>query len=758
METAVIGSASCTGSTRQLARNFGKGRGGLNNITITMRTSGEFAAESHSPEEAQGEESVIVISDEEGEVTLGLGNSVLLIEDGGEDSFIRDKRPVEVLDEELAITFSKRGNVMPHARYDCTAYPFSRAEEETQVPLEDNEKACAECYCYLCDKLASECPNWTSVSSCHCNAHNKSKYWKEQRDSALAGVLTIFNLDLTEIDSELREGGSLLQNFINEMNVIYKKYVDGEIMNRESLYSCTCACHRRRTTRPCNSCAVHHTGALIHNYAPVFVAVTEYLDKAEMQCPKTSVVMQLGAVKELVSHQATPSPLGLKLPHACLKESSVQLMDRIVRSLQGLFVLADFPKELYDKFVMFFQSLTLPPHLYVYVNSLNVIRWDNLFLTSVLAGQNTTGQRTNKGKKEFLWEPLPVVQARVKRLEDEKSYRQVVRYLNAVRCPDTGGLTSLRQKICFYMCKYGDFASAAYALIHLKSLPRSLALSLTPAQFELYLLMLRTSSYPPGNDLVAGEMWIPFEGPPMRKGILVRCAIKILFLNVGLSQQVKCWAALIRTWCTSDMVTPEGALDPMHLDEPDLHFQGMVMNMSCAILDELRRQPHAYLPDPFPKSPFSCELILVVQAVIQFMMNSVTPLWGTLQLILAFGTNIWALVLLLDGISPMQSLLVGFVSNLNKELCDEEQLLLRELRRNGAHYASHLVSAFLLHSFDGVRSVGFHILDIIILNINMFPWSPALAGYLKVLDIQSLKVLAEIQALKNKIARLRSCC
>ncbi|OCT64450.1 hypothetical protein XELAEV_18045549mg, partial [Xenopus laevis] len=729
-------------------------------VTITMRTVSEVADERNSAEEACGEESVIVISDDEGEVTLGLGNSVLLIEDAGEESFVQDKRTEEVLDEELAITFSKRGNVMPHARYDCTTYSFSRAEQETQVPLEDNEKACAECYCYLCDKLASECPSWTSVSSCHCNAHNKSKYWKEQRNSALAGVLTIFNLDLTEIDSELREAGSLLQNFLNEIIIIYKKYLDGEMMNREILYSCLCACHRRKATQLCNSCAAHHKEVLVHNYAPVYEAVTEYLNKAELQRPKMSTVMHLGAVKELVSHKATPSPLGLKTPHACLKESSVQLMDRIIRTLQRLLVDADFPKDLHDKFLMFFQSLALPPHLYAYVNSLNVLRWDNLFLTSVFAGQNTTGQRANKGKKEFLWEPLPVVQARVKRLENDKNYRQLVRYLNVVRCPDTGALTRLRQKTAFYMCKYGDFASAVFALIQLKNLPRNMALSLTPEQYELYLTMFRTGSSPPGNEPVAKEIWIPFAGPPLRKGILVRCAIRILFMNRCLAQQVKCWIALIRTWCTCDMLTPEGTLSPLHLEEPDPHFQEMLTDMSCAILDELRRQTHANLPDPFPKSPLSCELILVVQAVTQFMMNSVAPLRAMLQFVLAFGTNIWALVLLMDGISHMQSLLFDFVTNLNKELCEEEQLLLAELRRNGVPYASHLVSAFLLHSFDTVRSVGFHILDIIIRNLNMFPWSPGLAGYLKVrvLDSQSLNVLADIQTLQSKIARLRNHC
>ncbi|XP_056389440.1 uncharacterized protein LOC130283856 isoform X2 [Hyla sarda] len=701
-----------------------------------MRSGGEGPCEENrSHLAAVPEESVIVISDDEGEVSLGLGNSVLLVEDTGEDSFVLEKKTVEVVDEELAITFSRKAHVMPHARYDCSTHPFSRMEQETQLPIEKNASFCDKCYCYLCDKPASECSKWTTYDYCHCNAHNKSKYWKEQRDTALAGVLTIFKLDLTEIDTELREAGDKLQHFISQLSPVYNQYLEGALSKHDSAQRCTCSCHKEKAANnKCkDNCSSKHVQVRFHNYSKVHQLVSSFLNQVDEGSPKAAAVMLLGAAKELVYHKALPNPVTLKDSTALVKESSTMLMARIVRTLQRLLVLNDYPKILYDKFIFFFQSLPLPPHFYAFTASLNVIRWDSCLLMSVLAGQNITGTRTNKGKKECLFEVLTVVQSRVKRLETEQNYRQLVRYLNVVRCSEYTGLNSLKQKLCFYMCKYGDFPSAASSLLQTKGMSGSISKFFNPALFELHLVMLRTRSCPPENELIWSDTWVPQGGLPLKKGVLLRTALRMLFCNNHLYYDSKSWSALVRIWCTSELLSKEGTLLPLSLYDPDQFVLQVVMSASCPILNELQRQSNVQLPEPFHKSHNNvAELILIVQAIVRFMMSATPPLKGMLELIAAFGLNHWALSLLIDGISSMRELLFQFVSSANKELYEEEKRILDLFNNRGPLYVSQLVPVFLLHPDEGVRSVGFHLLDVVLKNLKSISWSGTVGGSLKV--------------------------
>ncbi|CAI9579626.1 unnamed protein product, partial [Staurois parvus] len=208
------------------------------------------------------------------------------------------------------------------------------------------------------------------------------------------------------------------------------------------------------------------------------------------------------------------------------------------------------------------------------------------------------------------------------------SYRQLVRYLNAVKCPDQAGLFCLKQNMAFYMCKFGDFAAASQFLLQKKGMQFSVASLLTPDQFELYLTMVQTSSCPPGNKPVAGELWIPCEGPPLKNGILLRTALRILYCNTVLLHELKCWSAVVRIWSTSECLSEDGNLVPRNVPEPDKTFQLMVLEISCPILDELQKHWNAHLPPPFhlKSHRVAAEFIVIVQAVTRFMMSAALPL------------------------------------------------------------------------------------------------------------------------------------
>ncbi|KFP58756.1 hypothetical protein N322_08151, partial [Cariama cristata] len=630
-----------------------------------------------SKREEEGQ-SIILISDDETESTLG--NSVLLV-DPLEKSALEEEKSEEVVDEEceLMVTFCKQAKVMPHARYDCTIHPFERMECDTCSPLGKNADICNQCYCYICDKLASECQNWTTASLCHCNAHNKSKFWKDQRDFALAGVLVTFNLELTDIDADLRHGGSLLIKFIQELSVEYNKYLIGERMPPTQH---ECFCLPKLPPGQCNICRSRNM-EVVYKYSGVFALVTRFLNQAERESPKAAAIMFLGAAKEIALHK-DPALSWQNLGHtASLKIAVPCLLQRITTQLQRMLVLCDFPKNLYEKFVNFFQSISLPCHCFGFSNSLNVVPWDHVLLTTVLKGQNITGQRTQKGRKVFLWETLPVIEARVEKLVDKKNYKEVVRYLRAVKCNDTKGLRDLRDKIPFYLCKTGDFLDAAHSLLFpVNSTACCTACRITPLQFEVYLKMFRTGSVPTGKDMLDSGPWMTvgkymfwiffflLAGPPLKDGVLIKQALKLLYSNVSLYRNPKSWSSLIMILGSSSLLEKSGHLHPLSLKEPPLDFQKGVLAASGGLLEELKAKMNVSLPPAIfsPHLHHEACLILAVQAVQQMLFCDLPYLTSFLEIALAFGNNFWALRLLLDHLSYEEQILHGTVNLILRDL------------------------------------------------------------------------------------------
>ncbi|XP_056358881.1 uncharacterized protein LOC130259030 [Oenanthe melanoleuca] len=677
------------------------------------------------------EENIILISDDdddEGESTQG--SSVLFVEPQ-EKSPLEEKKSEELVDEEgdLVVTYCKQANVMPHARHDCTTHPFERRESDTCSPLGKNADICEQCYCYICDKLAAECSLWTTPSLCHCNAHNKSSFWKAQRNFALAGVLATFNLELLELDTELRRGGDLLEKFIKDLSVAYNKYLTGE---RLCSPGCECCCQPKLPLGQCNVCSSQNM-EVVYKYSDVFELVTRFLNQAEQESPKAAAVMMLGAAKQIALHK---DPALLRNcqnlgPTASIRIAVPFLFQRITTRLQRMLVLCDFPKILYDKFVEFFQSISLPCHCYAFSNSLNVLPWDHMLLTTVLKGQNITGQRRQKGRKTFLWEALPVVEARVEKLLEKKKYKEVVRYLRAVKCNENQRLRDLRDLIPFYLCKTGNFLDAAHSLLFpVNSLACCSACRITPCQFKVYLKIFRTGCVPSGNDVLDTGPWVT-AGSPLRTTVLIKQGLKLLYSSEALYRSAKCWSSFIMILGSSDLLEKRGNLLPLSLGEPPLGFQEKVLAASGNFLEDLKSGVNVSLPSAFFSGQLHHEasLVLAVQAVQQMLCCDLPHLTSFLEIVLAFGKNFWALRLLLDQLVCAEHILCGTANLLLRDLSREKCTMLRVWQNLGPQYVGEFLCLFLTCRHKRMQSVGLFSLNVVIENLHMCPWAKQLCTF-----------------------------
>ncbi|XP_030140307.4 uncharacterized protein [Taeniopygia guttata] len=677
------------------------------------------------------EESIILISDDdddEGESTQG--SSVLFVEPQ-EKSPLEEKKSEELVDEEgdLVVTYCKQANVMPHARHDCSTHPFERRESDTCFPLGKNADICDQCYCYICDKLAAECQLWTAPSLCHCNAHNKSNFWKAQRNFALAGILATFNLELLELDTELRHGGELLEKFIRELSVAYNTYLRGERMYPPGH---ECCCKPKLPPGQCNVCSSQNF-EVVYKYSDVFELVTRFLNQAEQESPKAAAVMLLGAAKQIALHK---DPALLRscqnLGHtASLRIAVPFLFQRITTRLQRMLVLCDFPKILYEKFVEFFQSISLPCHCYAFSNSLNVLPWDHTSLTTVLKGQNITGQRRQKGRKTYLWEALPVVEARVEKLLEKKKFKEVVRYLRAVKCNENQRLRDLRDLIPFYLCKTGNFLDAAHSLLFpVNSLACCSACRITPCQFKVYLKIFRTGCVPSGNDMQEAGPWVT-AGSPLRNTVLIKQALKLLYSSEALYRNAKCWSSFIMILGSSDLLEKRGHLLPLALGEPPLGFQENVLAASGNFLEDLKSGVNVSLPSAVFSGQLHHEasLILAVQAVQQMLCCDLPHLTSFLEIVLAFGKNFWALRLLLDQLSCEEHILCGTANLLLRDLSREEGTMLRVWQNLGPQYVGEFLCLFLTRRHKRMQSVGLFSLNVVIENLHLCPWAKQLCTF-----------------------------
>ncbi|XP_066496896.1 uncharacterized protein [Tiliqua scincoides] len=674
---------------------------------------------------AAGEASVILIEDE--------AERGPLAEESEEFPLEEKRRRGDVVDEdrEVVVTFCKQAQVMPHARYDCMTYPFERVECEVSCPLGVNTKICRQCYCYICDKLATECLDWTTPSLCHCNAHNKSKYWKSQWAFSLTGGLAVFNLELSEIDSDVRRGGELLQKFTRDVSVEYSKYLSGERFPSDFH---PCLCYRNLSPGQCETCKLQLLH-IVYRYTAVFDLVRAFLNNAEKESPKAEALLLLGAAKEIALHK-DPAACSQNVDlSASLSQAVPRLMARITRRLQRLLVLNDFPKALQDKLVCFYQSIPFPTHCSAFSSSLHFMSWDHGLLTSVLKGQNVTGQRTRKGKKECLCEIVPVIEARIERMENLQQYRELIRYLKVVKCNNAKWMQSQRDKVPFYMCKRGDFVGAVQELFSFYPKLRCTACRLTPAQFKTYLKIFRTGCVPSGRSLEEDSAPWHCRGAPLKVPFLLKRTFMVLYSSSSLFRNPKCWSSVIKAFSSEPFLTENGHLKSFTLEEPPLEFQEMVLRESFCILEEFETKVGvqvAFSSEVFgTQLEWAAGLIFVVQALRKMILKEHRSLTAFLEIVLAFGNNFWALKLLFESLSYQQVALCRVINLILTDLNSQKANLLERWQSLGPQYVGKLLILFLTATDGSTPTIGISIMNIIGENVDVCPWVKQVGDYLK---------------------------
>ncbi|XP_066517755.1 uncharacterized protein zgc:112980 isoform X2 [Hoplias malabaricus] len=671
------------------------------------------------------ENEVIVLSDDdEDDGTAKQDDSVVIVEEN-ENRVPEVPKSGEILDEDLTITYSQKAHVLPHARYDCTI-PFSCTEGVVSDAEGNNAAFCEQCFCYVCDKPASTCKFWTIPGFCHCNAHKRSVYWKSLRDKNVMGYLSELNFPFNpqDMDSDLRRAEASLQEFTCSFALKYAAFLAGFQNPNRSM----CSHPAGRTQAGCQGCKAQHSTTLDYSYVGVMEHACTFLDEAMKQTPKTCAVMLLGAVKLFITHTA---PGNSRLA-AIVSDIVLRMLWRVTTKIQTLFVNADFPADFTKQLQLFFQTLPFPNDCRWLRNSLNVLPWDDPLLSSVLKGQNITGERHVKGKRtEFLYETVVVIQARVCKLLHQSRYRELARYLRVVKSDSLPVLQVMKDWIPLYLCKVGDYAGAVSALLTTYG-SSCTASRLSPVQFAAYLRIMK-SGHAPSNipqppqldfiprsgvvlknqsDPLLSSDWAPVEGglTLLKTLEVLKFALRVLNCNNEAFAQPESWVKIL------NLANKNGAKDGVPMAEPDLDFLIRTRHVAVGILSELVQSSRLQIPKSLQKEyPDQALLLLATQALATRILHA--RLCPILKVVMTFQLNPWAVRWLFNSLTIRPNVLQDLLCVVVEELLKEHQqpFLPREDALGQSFIASFLCLFFLEHS--------------IILSPESYPTSALLASW-----------------------------
>ncbi|XP_029984256.1 uncharacterized protein LOC115414923 isoform X2 [Sphaeramia orbicularis] len=541
------------------------------------------------------------------------------------------------LDEDLVVTFSRQADVLPHARYDCPVHPFTATDYEMNAPVEGNQLICEQCFCYICDKPASSCELWCYSGMCHCNSHKKSVFWTNLRNCSLLGGLKAFNFTLSEIVPCLRQAENMLQCFRAELSAKFSSFLNGKTAKEYGL----------------------NQEGRVHDYTPVYQFVSSFLNQADKQEARAAAVMRLGAAEDFMRHFPVPGDMIFLSPMGNTAEAKRVLLQRVISSVQRQMVMI-FTPQFNQKLQDFYKRISFPPEMKNMKNSLSVRPWDDVLLVSVLKGQNVSGVRKDKGKKDVLNEQMSVVLLRAEFLQQQRRYRELYRYLRVVQTDDANLFQQLQDLIPFFMCMDGDLTSALHGLL-LGHISR-----FTPDLFLLYLRIFETASAPiqmvsqPAQLCSPQAVWKSIKGAvPLKRADLVRFALRVQRCNAAVFTDSQCWTHLltvVNSPCGSSSGLPEPT--PQYLHESKGFVNSILLDQSAANIQIPR-----YFQEVYPDQAL---LLLVTGALYLRILNA--ALIPVLPVLNTFKNNGWALRWLWESLSSTSDRFNSFLQEITQEV------------------------------------------------------------------------------------------
>nr|XP_019962407.1 PREDICTED: uncharacterized protein LOC109642172 [Paralichthys olivaceus] len=569
---------------------------------------------------------IIILSDDDEEPDRSCSDASVLIvevEDIKKNDVVLSQ---SALDEDLVITFSRRAEVLPHARYDCPIHPFTATDCEVASPVASNQLLCDQCFCYICDKLASVCVMWCQSGLCHCNSHKRSDFWSNQRSSSLLGGLKPFNLTLSEIDAHLRLAETMLQSFRQELYLQLSIFLKGKVFQ--------------------GGLNLPNQLDIIYDYTHVYEFVSSFLNQADKQNGRAAAIMGLGAAEQFIKHFQSSGGYILHPFMANVNQAKVVLLQRVVASVQRQIVMDDFTSDFIHKLQVFYTDRVLPAELKSMKNSLSIRPWDDILLVTVLKGQNVSGVRKDKGKKDVLLEQIHIVQLRTELLQRQHSFQP------------------LQDLIPYFMCLEGEFMLACGALVPLLNAPAS---RLTPLLFLFYLRIFETAMAP---KLVVSQMtelchsdatWEPIgDAVPLKRAELVKFALRFQSCCSAVYADSECWTRLLTLVnvpsCGS--VTALPAPNPQFLQEAKAVVNSILFKPQGSNIQIPRFFQEVY--------PDQALLLLVTGALgLRILSAALTP---ALPVLNTFKENVWALWWLWDTLSSNAERLNSFLQEVTQEV------------------------------------------------------------------------------------------